>query len=1090
EFVYVPGGIKGCKYQPYTRPEDNDKGGKDVPVIKLCADRYVISPGETVNLTASHSINASKFSGYEWLGGAVGDPNDIREATYTGTTEGLQQVCVKGNIGQSNNISTACVDIIVNSNFTPIDGNVETGFVDVFHYEVTDGDKTSKPGIVIITIGWENTPPQVTDLAITTQEDVATGSQLQGSDLDGHDITFSIVDGTSIGTATLDDATTGAFTYTPNPNANGVDTFTYVAHDGFENSKTGTVTITVESTNDAPVAHFAGILTTLEDIAVNGTLGATDPDEEDVMDFRLATLPGKGDVVITDAQTGAFTYTPHQDLNGSDSFFFVVHDGTLESNAAKVEISITPVNDAPVTEDVGPIVVDSDGSYHDVLTATDVDKNVLVYKVESQPAKGSVTLDTVTGEYAYIPNNGASGADSFTYSAADAFVSSNVSTVSFNIVNNPAPVCSAMDPIEVFQGVVYGGSVSCSDPQGEPLTYIIVDKGRYGSASFANTASAEYVYAPNPFASGSDFFTFKASDGVKESNPVTVQVELVNACAGPGNAKRDADGDGYADLIETEFGTSINDPNSTPLALITAGTTVSFLEDDDGDGFIDIAELWLLSDYKDGASMPSASTLKGVPNCLTAFYDSVPPALFAFNILTPTVDATPGDATARFALTAFDNATGVAEVNITLESPSGSIVKGKNNYSDKPVAAYVEFESDTFSPYAETGVWTVATLSVKDGIGNELYFTTQDLLNRDYPTALTITGLNDTTAPTLDSFQILTPTIDVCNGDDTSSVQVISSDDVSGIASVMVKLTSASGTKYNWGEIKRSDHPLNLTATINTIATNTFAEAGTWMVSELVITDAAGNALTMTYAELAGYGASVDVTCVPVDNPTELHAFTLHVPTIEAFDNSGVVSFDINASDDDGINKLYLELVSSSGGAFSIQKSFSDNPTSISTETLSHPLESLNTGVYDYCSTAPTLEVKSLTITDGNGNQTSWSKLNIDNIAGATTVVQLPASNVSTESGTCGWPAPICYAQSIHTVEDDVYSGTLQCIDIYGDPLTIAIVDQGSLGSVSITNAATGEFTYTPQANINSQLKGEDFFTFKANDGGFDSNIA
>ena len=1068
EFVYVPGGIKGCKYHPYTRPEDNDKGGKDVPVIKLCADRYVIAPGETVNLTASNSINASQFSGYEWLGGAVGDPNDIRDATYTGTTEGLHQVCVKGNIGQSNNTSTACVDIIVNPNLSQIDDDVQTGFVDVFHYEVTDGDKNSKPGIIIITIGWENTPAEVVDLAITTLEDTATSGQLQGSDLDGHDITFSIVDNASIGTVTLNDATTGTFSYTPNPNAYGVDTFTYVAHDGFENSAIGTVTITVENTNDAPVAHFAGILTTLEDNAVSGTLGATDPDEEDVMDFRLATLPAKGEVIITNAQTGAFTYTPHQDLNGSDSFFFVVHDGTLESNAAKVDIEITPVNDAPVTENVGPLTTFSDESLRGELSASDVDNDALIYKIHSQPGKGTVSLDAVSGDYIYTPNGSDLGADSFTYSASDAFVSSNVSTVSINVLQaNLAPVCNQVGPISVFEGVPYGGSLSCSDPDGGSLTYIIVDKGHAGSAAFTDSSTGEYIYTPNPLASGSDYFTFKASDGKKESAPVTVLVELVDACAGPGNDKRDNDGDGYADLVELEFGTLINDANSNPFAQISGGATVSFTTDDDGDGYSDIAELWLLSDYKDVGSMPSESTLKGVPRCLTAIFDTIPPALFAFNILTPTVDATSGTAKARFSLTGFDGAAGISEISIVVKSPSGEKVNGKANYSDKPVAAFVEFESDTFNQYAESGVWTVATLGIKDANGSQLLLNTEDLAGRGYPTTLQVTGLI-ASPPQLVSFQILTPSVNICNGD-VASVQIQSTDDV-GVARAAVVLRSPSGETFNWAELAAANPGTSWTATINNFAYRIFPEPGTWQISELRITDTHDRLLTLDTAGLLslGYAASIEVTgCEPPE--LVLNNFTILTSDV----TNANAQFEVDVSSSIGISAVKLLLQHGTSQPLELPAySAMDVPTN-----LVHILQS---GDFNACVDNGYWKVHSLVVRDALGNQSSWSTQNLLDLGFATDFsVDLPVPEICSH-------IPSAYATSFQTDEDTQFSGRLLGYDSFNHAITYHVVKQPASGTVSITNAATGDFVFTPVANA----YGGDSFTFKVNDGAEDSNIA
>ena len=46
----------------------------------------------------------------------------------------------------------------------------------------------------------------------------------------------------------------GSFTYTPNANFNGTDSFTYTASDGTADSNVATVTITVDAVNDAPVA--------------------------------------------------------------------------------------------------------------------------------------------------------------------------------------------------------------------------------------------------------------------------------------------------------------------------------------------------------------------------------------------------------------------------------------------------------------------------------------------------------------------------------------------------------------------------------------------------------------------------------------------------------------------------------------------------------------------------------------------------------------------------------------------------------------------------------------------------------------------
>src|SRR5439155_15347512 len=56
--------------------------------------------------------------------------------------------------------------------------------------------------------------------------------------------------------------------------------------------------------------------------------------------------------------------------------------------------------------------------------------------------------------------------------------------------------------------------------------------------------------------------------------------------------------------------------------------------------------------------------------------------------------------------------------------------------------------------------------------------------------------------------------------------------------------------------------------------------------------------------------------------------------------------------------------------------------------------------------------------------------------------------------------------------------------DVDGDALTAVLVSGPSHGNLSLN--ANGSFTYTPTANFN----GTDSFTYKANDGALDSNVA
>ena len=79
--------------------------------------------------------------------------------------------------------------------------------------------------------------------------------------------------------------------------------------------------------------------------------------------------------------------------------------------------------------------------------------------------------------------------------------------------------------------------------------------------------------------------------------------------------------------------------------------------------------------------------------------------------------------------------------------------------------------------------------------------------------------------------------------------------------------------------------------------------------------------------------------------------------------------------------------------------------------------------------------------------------------------------------------APVASDQSVTTDEDTVIQITLVATDVDGDPLTYAIVTQPTNGTAVLTGNTVD---YTPDANYN----GPDNFTFTANDGTTDSNVA
>jgi VCBS repeat-containing protein len=135
--------------------------------------------------------------------------------------------------------------------------------------------------------------------------------------------------------------TNGLFTYTPNANFFGTDSFTYRANDGSSNSAPATVTITVIGANRAPVAYGQSI-STPDSTAKSITLTGSDTNN-DTITFTLGVLPAHGAISAFNTNNGTLTYTPNAGYIGTDSFTFRAHDGLTSSVPATVSINVTPV---------------------------------------------------------------------------------------------------------------------------------------------------------------------------------------------------------------------------------------------------------------------------------------------------------------------------------------------------------------------------------------------------------------------------------------------------------------------------------------------------------------------------------------------------------------------------------------------------------------------------------------------------------------------------------------------------------------------------------------------------------------------------
>jgi len=383
---------------------------------------------------------------------------------------------------------------------------------DGFVFRAHDGQADSNPATVDIVVRPVNDAPVAVDRSIETDEDTPVAITLSATDVDGDVLTYVIVTAPAHGTLT---GTAPALTYTPAGNYHGPDTLAFRAGDGVLDSNLATVSITVRSVNDPPVAEGQAVATD-EDVPVPVTLAATDVDG-DALTYAIVTPPAHGTL---DGTAPALTYTPAPDYHGTDAFVFRAHDGQVDSGPATVDVVVRPVNDAPVAVDRS-LETDEDAPVAIALSATDVDGDALTYAVVTPPAHG--TLSGTAPALTYTPAGNYHGPDSFAFRARDASVESNLATVSIQVrsVNDvPAALPQA---VATDEDVAVALTLAATDVDGDVLSYAIATPPGHGSLS---GTAPNLVYRPAPDYSGPDAFTFQAFDGQASSSPATVTVTV------------------------------------------------------------------------------------------------------------------------------------------------------------------------------------------------------------------------------------------------------------------------------------------------------------------------------------------------------------------------------------------------------------------------------------------------------------------------------------------------------------------------------------------------------------------------------------
>ncbi len=204
---------------------------------------------------------------------------------------------------------------------------------------------TDTATVTVTLTGTNDAPTAVGGVANVNEDQVLTGTLPLGADVDGDALTYVLSSGARNGTVTITDSTAGTYTYTPNGNFNGTDSFTFVTNDGATNSVAATVTITVAAVNDPPVVQGSSTLSVRETETGRIPVSVTDPDAGDTYSITV-TQGGKGAVAV-DGNT--VTYTPSAATQAAllagqtvtDTYTYTVTDTGRAAVTTTVSVTIT-----------------------------------------------------------------------------------------------------------------------------------------------------------------------------------------------------------------------------------------------------------------------------------------------------------------------------------------------------------------------------------------------------------------------------------------------------------------------------------------------------------------------------------------------------------------------------------------------------------------------------------------------------------------------------------------------------------------------------------------------------------------------------
>jgi VCBS repeat-containing protein len=217
-------------------------------------------------------------------------------------------------------------------------------------------------------------------------------------------------------------------------------------------------------------------------------------------------------------------------LPAAGDYYIGIGSGDFyDSNQYNLTVIVS--NAAPTSANGSASVAEDTVLSANLPASSDADRDTITYAQASAPSSGSVSI-AANGAYTYTPNANFNGTDTFTFTVSDGKRGSNTYTQTITVTAvNDAPV-AANGSASTAEDTQLSASVPlAADVDSASLTYSLVSAATNGTVVLK--ANGSYTYTPKANFSGSDSFSYLASDGQANSNTATVSLSITPADDAP-----------------------------------------------------------------------------------------------------------------------------------------------------------------------------------------------------------------------------------------------------------------------------------------------------------------------------------------------------------------------------------------------------------------------------------------------------------------------------------------------------------------------------------------------------------------------------